>query len=94
MNIVEKQPSIEPCEESGWTAYDITLSAPLEKEHIQQLRSLGQLTFLAQLRQPFFRVQTARYTLRGFAGSCALRVGVDRAHLSELDKIEAALRNL
>ena len=56
MTIAEKQPSLEPCEESGWTAYDYRLSAPLERDDVPKLRALGQLTFLSHLREPFFRV--------------------------------------
>ena len=94
MTIAEKQPSLEPCEESGWTAYDYRLSAPLERDDVPKLRALGQLTFLSHLREPFFRVQSAQYTIRGFAGRDLLRVGIDRACLDELGRIEEALRSL
>lgn len=94
MTIAEKQPSLEPCEESGWTAYDYRLSAPLERDDVPKLRALGQLTFLSNLREPFFRVQSAQYTIRGFAGRDLLRVGIDRARLDELGRIEEALRSL
>ena len=41
-----------------------------------------------------FRVQSTQYTIRGFAGRDLPRVGIDRACLDELGRIEEALRSL
>ena len=91
MTIIERQPSIEPCEEAGWTAFDLKLSRALSKEEIPAFRALGNLVFLSQLRQPFFKVQSAHFTMRGFAGSDTVRVGVDRDCLEEMERIEGII---
>ena len=39
-------------------------------------------------------MQSTQYTIRGFAGRDLLRVGIDRARLDELGRIEEALRSL
>jgi hypothetical protein len=91
VKITDKQNSPEPCEEAGWVAYDYALDAPLRRGDILRLRPLGAFAYLDKLRQPFFKVESDHYLVKGLEGKQTLRVGVHRDHLDELRAVEAAI---
>ncbi|HIW20534.1 MAG TPA: hypothetical protein H9887_00705, partial [Candidatus Dorea intestinavium] len=57
MKVIETIRSKERCTESGWDAYDLVLSKPLDDAFIKALRPLGSLTYLAMLKKPFFKIE-------------------------------------
>lgn len=91
MKILQKLISLEPCEEAGWVAYDYQLDAAMAREDILRLRPLGAFSYLPQLRQPFFKVENDHFLVKGLQGQLSVRVGVHRAHLAELARVEAVL---
>lgn len=68
--------SIELCTESGWSAYDVFLDSPVDKAVIVRLGTLGTMTYLGMLRQPFYRVEEAYYMIKGLEGDHKLRVAM------------------
>ena len=65
MKIIGKQPSREKCAESGWFAWDYLLDEPVEREFILKLRPLGGFTYLDMLKQPFFKIDSDYYMIKG-----------------------------
>ena len=68
MKIIGKQPSREKCAESGWFAWDYLLDEPVEREFILKLRPLGGFTYLDMLKQPFFKIDSDYYMIKGIQG--------------------------
>ena len=66
--ITHIEPSHEPCVEAGWKAWDIYFDAPTDEEFILSLRQYGSLTFLPQLRKPFFKVESHHTIIKGIMG--------------------------
>ena len=56
MKITGKRPSREKCAESGWFATDYLMDAPIDREFILKLKSLGGFVYLDMLNQPFFKI--------------------------------------
>ena len=73
--ITHIEPSHEPCVEAGWKAWDIYFDAPTDEEFILSLRQYGSLTFLPQLRKPFFKVESHHTIIKGIMGEDYVRVG-------------------
>ena len=69
-------PSHEPCVEAGWKAWDIYLLTPTDKEWVLSLRDMGSLTFLPQLRKPFFKVESHHYIIKGILGEDYIRLAM------------------
>ena len=57
MKITGKRPSREKCAESGWFATDYLMDAPIDREFILKLKSLGGFVYLDMLKQPFFKIE-------------------------------------
>lgn len=76
MKITDTRESIELCTESGWSAYDITVDAPMDKETIHRLGALGVLTYLGMLKQPFYRIEEQYHMIKGIEGESKLRVAM------------------
>ena len=51
MKVISVKESVELCTESGWSAYDMTLDAEMDRDTIIRLGSLGDLTYLEMLKQ-------------------------------------------
>ena len=74
--IIKILPSKEPCVEAGWKAWDLHLSSFTDKEWVQSLHDKGSLTFLPQLRKPFFKVESHHYIIKGILGEDYVRVAI------------------
>ena len=94
MNIVEIIPSRENCVEAGWYAYDYMLDKPVDKQLIDALRPLGSMTYLGMLRKPFFKIDTAEYSIKGLEGDSFFRIAVDDQRRECLEKVNAFLETL
>ena len=66
----------------------------MEREDILRLRPLGAFSYLPQLRQPFFKVESDHFLVKGLQGQASVRVGVHREHTEELARVEAALEGV
>ena len=86
--IIKIVTSHEPCVEAGWKAWDLYLSSPTDKEWVLSLRNLGSLTFLPQLRKPFFKVESHHYIIKGILGEDYIRVAIHgREHFPPITDI-------
>lgn len=69
MKITGKRPSREKCAESGWFATDYLMDAPIDREFILKLKSLGGFVYLDMLKQPFFKIENNYYMIKGIEGN-------------------------
>lgn len=87
--IIKIVTSHEPCVEAGWKAWDLYLSSPTDKEWVLSLRDMGALTFLPQLRKPFFKVESHHYIIKGILGENYVRMAMPgREHLPPINDIQ------
>ncbi|MBP5338887.1 MAG: hypothetical protein J6Z14_06220 [Prevotella sp.] len=88
MTIINIAPSPEPCTDAGWTAFQYHLDQPVTREFILSLRPLGSLVFLDSLAQPFFKIESHHYMIKGLLNDTSIRVAVHRDHLDEQETIK------
>ena len=93
MKITGKRPSREKCSESGWFATDYLMDAPIDREFILKLKSLGGFVYLDMLKQPFFKIENNYYMIKGIEGNDYFRIAVHGKHEDELAKLEAFILN-
>lgn len=94
MKITDRAPSREKCAESGWFAYDYLLDGSIDRDFILQLRPLGGFVYLDMLKQPFFKIESDYYMIKGIQGNDYFRVAVHGGHEELLKEIEAFLASL
>ena len=83
MKITDITRSPEPCTEAGWLAFQYHLEQPVSREFVMALRPLGSLVFLDMLAQPFFKVESGHYMIKGLLGDGSIRVALHGDHLDE-----------
>ena len=81
MKIIGKQPSREKCAESGWFAWDYLLDEPVERE----------FTYLDMLKQPFFKIDSDYYMIKGIQGNDYFRIAVHGKHEDRLEELERTI---
>lgn len=91
MKILGKQPSREKCAESGWFATDYLLDQPIDREFILSLKPLGSFVYLDMLKEPFFKIESDYYMIKGVQGKDYFRIAVHGKHEEELEKLERFL---
>lgn len=89
MKILGMEESLEPCAEAGWYAYDIWVDRPIGPEQILSLASHGALTYLRQLKMPFYKLNQQYFYIQGMQGESQLRLAVYR---EEEEKTVAEVR--
>ena len=93
MRIISITPSPEPCAEAGWHASQYLLDGTLTRELVMALRPLGSLLLMDNLRQPFFKIESHHYMLKGLLGDHSIRVAVHPDHEEETNLIKQLLYN-
>ncbi len=93
MRITAITPSPEPCVEAGWHASQYYLECPVDIGLVTALRSLGTLLLLDKVRQPFFKVESHHYIIKGLLGDDSIRVAVHRDHTDETQRIIQIINN-
>lgn len=93
MRIISITPSPEPCAEAGWHASQYLLDDTLTRELVMALRPLGSLLLMDNLRQPFFKIESHHYMLKGLLGDHSIRVAVHQDHEEETNLIKQLLYN-
>ena len=89
MKITAERESIELCTEAGWSAYDLLTDEPVGRDLIRRLGTLGNLTYLGMLRQPFFRVESRYYLIKGLEGEKQFRVSMLNGEEGILERVRA-----
>ena len=92
MNIVKVTRSFEACAEAGWFGYDIHLECPVDETSVKALYSLGKMTFMKQLKNPFFVVRADKFLVRGVLGNSFVRAGIAQNDPETLDFVLETLR--
>jgi len=88
MKIIDRRRSIEKCTESGWDAFDLMVDEPIDAEYVKRMRCIeGSFLFMSMLRQPFFKIESHNYVIKGVTGDDHFRMAVHKDYLSELDKV-------
>lgn len=93
MKITAIVPSPEPCTEAGWHASQYQLDAEVTREFVMALRPLGSLLLLEFLQQPFFKIESHHYILKGLLGDRSIRVAVHRDHDEETQAIRQMIND-
>ena len=93
MRIISITPSPEPCAEAGWHASQYLLDGTLTRELVMALRPMGSLLLMDNLRQPFFKIESHHYMLKGLLGDHSIRVAVHQEHEEETNLIKQLLYN-
>ena len=93
MRIIGITPSPEPCAEAGWHASQYLLDGTVTRDLILALRPLGSLLLMDKLRQPFFKIESHHYMLKGLLGDHSIRVAVHRDHEDETNLIKQLLND-
>ncbi len=93
MRIISITPSPEPCAEAGWHASQYLLDGTLTRKLAMALRPLGSLLLMDNLRQPFFKIESHHYMLKGLLGDHSIRVAVHQDHEEETNLIKQLLYN-
>lgn len=75
-------------------AFQYYLEHPVSRELIMALRPLGSLVFLDMLAQPFFKVESEHYIIKGLLGDGSIRVAVHGEHLDEQIPIKQIIERL
>ena len=73
--------SAEECQQAGWQGWDIFFDTPITKEQILGWQALGDLVYLPQLRQPFYRIASKDFLIKGLEGQNKLRIGMQTGFL-------------
>ena len=89
MKITGAGESAELCTEAGWSAVDFETDEPVSKTEIELLGSLGQLTYLGMLRQPFFRVESRYWLIKGLEGERVFRVSALNGEEAILERVRS-----
>ncbi len=79
------------CAESGWFATDYLLDQPIDREFILSLKPLGSFVYLDMLKEPFFKIESDYYMIKGVQGKDYFRIAVHGKHEEELEKLERFL---
>lgn len=82
MKIERIERSMEECQQAGWQGWDIYFDSPITKEQILLWQTLGDLLYLPQLRQPFFRIAGKDFLIKGLEGQKKLRIGMQTGFLN------------
>lgn len=87
MTITHITPSPEPCVEAGWQASQYYLDHRVDRPLVKALSPLGSLLLLDKVRQPFFKIESHHYIIKGLLGDDSIRVAVHRDHTDETQRI-------
>lgn len=86
MKIVDKRKSIEQCTESGWDAFDLMMDEPISADFIKGMKVIeGSFLFMSMLRQPFFKIESHNYVIKGVLGDDHFRVAIHKDFISRVD---------
>ena len=75
MKINRIERSAEECQQAGWQGWDIYFDCPITRDQILCWQTLGDLVYLPQLRQPFYRIAGKEFLIKGLEGQQKLRIG-------------------
>lgn len=80
------------CDEAGWYGYDILLNEAVDENFVFKLGLLGNLIYLPNLKQPFFKIENKGCLVKGVVGRNEIRIGIaydDKVVLKQIiDEIE------
>lgn len=94
MKVLKRRKSLEMCSEAGWFAYDYLLDEPTDRNFILSLKPLGSFVFLDMLKQPFFKIETDHYVIKGIQGASFFRIAVHGDYLDEVDRMEQEINRI
>jgi len=91
MKILNIATSPEPCVEAGWHASQYSLDGKVTKDFVLSLKHLGSLLLLENMRQPFFKIESHHYMIKGLLGDSSIRVALHRDYEQEAEAIKSAI---
>lgn len=76
MNIIKYNKSSEVCNEINWHAYDVFFDDIIDESFILNLKFFGKLIYLKNLNNPFFKINTNEYIIKGTQNDTKLRIAI------------------
>ena len=77
MKIERTSRMIEPCTEGGYIGHYFHLDAAIGTEFVESLGAHGSLTFMRNLKKPFFLLRGDGIIIRGLVGDDFCKVGIN-----------------
>lgn len=86
--IISRRKSLETCSEAGWYAFDYLLDGPLDDEYIRKFRNIpGSFLYMPMLKQPFFKLESDNYLMKGIRGTDFFRAAVSGDKIDSLPEL-------
>ncbi|MEG1847166.1 MAG: hypothetical protein RRX92_02205 [Lachnospiraceae bacterium] len=89
MKLLEVVESTEKCTEAGWFAYDFHMDEPLASDTILLFRSFGNFLYLTMLKEPFYKIESDYYIIKGIEGKDFFRVAAHQDYCSIVDQVKS-----
>ena len=74
--------------ENSW---ETAFKGEIDREFILSLKPLGSFVYLDMLKEPFFKIESDYYMIKGVQGKDYFRIAVHGKHEEELEKLERFL---
>lgn len=90
LKIVGIEDSLTECTQYDWYGVDIEFDTELTDRTVEMWRTLGDMSYLKELKKPFFKICTDNFVIRGFVGDRIIRIGCRRSFLDLKNRKEIA----
>lgn len=88
IKITEICESLEKCTESGWLAYDFHMDGSVDKQAVMLMEPFGSLLLLDMLKEPFFKIESDNWIIKGLLGKDYFRAAVHKDALEFISRLE------
>ena len=72
---------------------DFVLEGTVDEPLLHRMEGFGTLLLLRDLREPFYKIESAGMIIRGILGHNVMRVALPRESIERLDEVEEILRD-
>lgn len=87
MKVLRTERAMEPCIEGGFFGHYVTLDGAVSAGWVEALAALGSLTFMKNLKKPFYLVRGPRFVIRGQVGDSFCKLGIEGNDGALLEKV-------
>lgn len=94
MKILRVERAMEPCTEGGYFGYYFYLARPVNAAFVECLKPLGALTFMQNLKKPFYVLRGQKFVVRGQVGDDFCRVGVEGNSPLLLEEVQGIINKI
>lgn len=88
IKLIEICESLEKCTEAGWFAYDFHMDGPVDKQTVLLMEPYGSLLLLDMLKEPFFKIESDNWIIKGILGRDYFRAAVHKDSPELISRLE------